>query len=130
MTTWAERDAQYRAALGVPDGDPLPNAIGQVRGHARNPRHFTPGWREPAVPPGTSLATCDRTLRSRRAAISKRAVPEGDVDTQLREYAEGIERAEFTRDTARDAKTWHAAAVYVTRLKSQRDTLIQLASVG
>lgn len=128
----AERDAAYRAALGIPDGQPLPNTLGQTQGHAHNPsaKYVRTGFQHSAEPPGTNLGACDTALRRKRRHIAQRAVPEGDIDAQLDEYAEAIESAELARDCATNRAGRLAAGSYLLRLRDRRDALIEAASVG
>lgn len=124
----AQRDAEYRAALGLDDDEPIPNELGQTSGHSHNPsarrgsRFYTS---EP--PPDTNLGACDLELRHRRRSINARAVPRGDVDGQLDEYAEAIEHAELARDGARNKRERQAIGAYVVRLKDRRDALMRSA---
>lgn len=134
MTTRAERDAEYRAALGVPAGAALPKKIGQTGFHSHNPASGNRPFYTSALPYGPGLtvnvSACDRALRGRRGSVAQRAVPAGDVDAALTEFDEAIERAVLARDTARTPSARLAAGSYVVRLRARRDALLDAARVG
>lgn len=124
--THAELDAEYRERLHIPAGEPLPNSLGQVAGHAHSPNARN-SYVEMTAPKGVNFAAMDRATRGRRIAIAARSVPKGDIEAQLDEYAEAIERAELARDTARTHARRLSAATYAVRLRDRRDALMRSA---
>ena len=145
--TLTAKDIEYRRALGIADDEPLPNKLGQAMGHAHRPwrteanaegrigarEHFY-GSEMPTGPRDANgnpsvfvdAADVDRKLRKRRIAVSLRAVPRGDVDAQLDEYAEAIMYAEQARDDARTREQRLAASAYLNRLRDRRDALMRV----
>lgn len=126
--TLTARDAEYRRALRLTDGQAYPKSIGQTKGHARNPHaasHTKFYGLEP--PPGANLVVASSVLTRKRSAIARRSVPKGDIDAQLDEYAEAITHAAAARDNARTKPQRQAAGAYLIRLVDQRDALMRSA---
>ena len=121
-----ERDIEYRAALGITDDEPLPNAIGQCRGHsapASRARYYAS-----KPPPNTDLGACDTVLRLRRlSATLCEADGTGNLETDLADYDEAITNAKEARDNAKTAAARLAAGAYVVKLQRRREAIIAQA---